>query len=75
MSTDQATELQAAFNKQKEIDPLHYEECVQKKILKLQSKGELVRQNGNCKEHIRITSCFKKWQNRSSYYTDSQDAH
>lgn len=23
MSTDQATELQAAFNKQKEIDPLH----------------------------------------------------
>ena len=38
MSTGQTTKLQVVFNKLKQIDPFHYEERVQKQILKQQTK-------------------------------------
>ena len=48
-----------AFNKQKEIDPLHYEERVQKKILKQRSKGESVRQMTTARNTSELQAALK----------------
>ena len=82
VSTGQTTELQAAFNKRKEMDPSHYEERVQQNMQKQRSKGELVKQHTyvagqttTVGDESELQAAFKKQQERSSYYTDSQDTH